>query len=63
VERTVARSGLAPEEVRRIMAAQWPRWRRLQAADAVLWNGGDAAALEAQCERLHARLCAGAAFP
>jgi dephospho-CoA kinase len=59
VERTAARSGLAPEEVRRIMATQWPRWRRLQAASDVLWNGGGSAALEAQCERLHARLCAG----
>jgi dephospho-CoA kinase len=58
VERTVARSGLAAEEVRAIMATQWPRWRRLQAADEVLWNGGDRAALEAQCERLHSRLCA-----
>jgi dephospho-CoA kinase len=58
VERTVARSGLDAAQVRAIMAAQWPRWRRLQAADEVLWNGGDRAALEAQCERLHARLCA-----
>lgn len=58
VRRTVARSGLAPEEVRAIMAAQWPRWRRLQAADEVLWNGGDPGQLLAQCERLHARLCA-----
>ena len=63
VERTAARSALAPEEVRRIMATQWPRWRRLQAADEVLWNGGDTAALQAQCERLHQRLCAGAAPP
>jgi hypothetical protein len=23
-----------------IMAAQWPRWRRLQMADDVIWNGG-----------------------
>jgi dephospho-CoA kinase len=58
VERTVARSGLAAGEVRAIMATQWPRWRRLQAADEVLWNGGDRAPLEAQCERLHSRLCA-----
>lgn len=63
VERAVARSGLATEEARRIMAAQWPRWRRLQAADEVLWNGGDRAALEAQCGRLHARLCAGTQSP
>lgn len=50
--RTVARSALAPEMVRSIMAAQWPRWRRLQMADDVVWNGGEAAALDAQCERL-----------
>ena len=52
--RVAARSGLAPEEVRRMMASQWPRWRRLQMADDVVWNGGDMAALEAQCERIHA---------
>jgi dephospho-CoA kinase len=61
VKRTAARSSLAPEEIRRIMATQWPRWRRLQAADDVLWNGGGPAELQAQCERLHARLCAAAA--
>jgi dephospho-CoA kinase len=61
VSRAAGRSGLAPAEVRAIMAAQWPRWRRLQAADDVLWNGGDRESLRAQCERLHARLCAAAA--
>jgi dephospho-CoA kinase len=55
VSRVMARSALAEAEVRAIMAAQWPRWRRLQAADDVIWNGGDAAALGAQCERAHAR--------
>jgi len=63
VARTVARSGLLADEVRRIMVTQWPRWRRLQAADDVLWNGGEAAALAAQCERLHARLCHGTGAP
>lgn len=58
VARTVQRSGLGPAEVRAIMAAQWPRWRRLQAADDVLWNGGTPAGLEAQCASLHARLAA-----
>ena len=58
VERTGARSGLAPAEVRAIMATQWPRWRRLQAADDVLWNGGTPEDLRAQCERLHGRLAA-----
>jgi dephospho-CoA kinase len=53
VERTAARSGLAPAEVRAIMAAQWPRWRRLQMADDVVWNGAGPAALEPQCGRLH----------
>jgi dephospho-CoA kinase len=53
-ERTAARSGLEAGEVRRIMAAQWPRWRRLQMADDVVWNGADLAWLEAQCGRLHA---------
>lgn len=58
VERTAARSGLAPGEVRAIMAAQWPRWRRLQMADDVVWNGGEPAELEPQCERLHRRYAA-----
>jgi dephospho-CoA kinase len=61
VERAAARSGLAPAEVQSIMAAQWPRWRRLQMADEVLWNGGSPAQLEAQVVRLDARLRAAAA--
>ena len=52
VRRVAARSALAADEVRAIMLAQWPRWRRLQMADDVVWNGGEAAALDAQCERL-----------
>jgi dephospho-CoA kinase len=55
VERVARRSGLAPAEVRAVMAAQWPRWRRLQVADDVAWNGGEERALEAQCESFHAR--------
>jgi dephospho-CoA kinase len=55
VSRTVARSGLAQDAVRAIMRTQWPRWRRLQAADDVVWNGGDERALLPECERLHAR--------
>jgi dephospho-CoA kinase len=58
VERVRRRSGLEEGDVRAVMAAQWPRWRRLQAADDVVWNGGDEAGLEAQCERLHARYVA-----
>ena len=58
VERAARRSGLAPADVRAVMAAQWPRWRRLQCADDVAWNGGDEAGLERQCEGLHARYLA-----
>ncbi len=56
VVRTAARSGLSEAEVRAIMATQWPRWRRLQAADEVLWNGGSLEALRAQCDALDRRL-------
>jgi len=55
LERAARRSGLDPGEVRRIMRAQWPRWRRLQVADDVVWNGGGLDALEAQCAALDAR--------
>jgi dephospho-CoA kinase len=54
VGRTMRRSALDEDEVRRIMAAQWPRWRRLQVADDVIWNGGGEGELRAQCERVHA---------
>ena len=40
VERVVARSGLAPEQVRAIIAAQATRAQRLAAADAVVFNQG-----------------------
>jgi dephospho-CoA kinase len=40
VTRVVARSGLAPEEVRAIIAAQAPRALRLAAADLVICNDG-----------------------
>lgn len=59
VARASARSGLSPGAVRQVMSAQWPRWRRLQAADLVVWNGGDQQGLAAQCRRLHARLLQG----
>lgn len=54
VERTMRRSGLTEAQVRAIMAAQWPRWRRLQLADDVVWNGAGPADLVPQCERIHA---------
>jgi len=60
--RTMARSSLAAAEVRAIMAAQWPRWRRLQMADDVIWNGAGPAALDLQCTRLHAQYARGAHF-
>src|SRR3954468_1915076 len=40
VQRVVARSGLAPDEVRAIIAAQAPRALRLAAADLVICNQG-----------------------
>jgi dephospho-CoA kinase len=55
LERAARRSGLDPEEVRRIMRAQWPRWRRLQVADDVVWNGGGLEELDRQCAALDAR--------
>ena len=57
VERAMLRSALAEGAVRAIMAAQWPRWRRLQMADDVIWNGGDEAGLAPQCELLHGIYC------
>jgi dephospho-CoA kinase len=57
VERVMARSSLPEGAVRAIMATQWPRWRRLQMADDVAWNGGAPGFLDAQCERLHGFYC------
>ncbi len=53
VARVMARSGLAPDEVRRIMATQAPRAERLAAADDIIENDGDMTALRAQVEALH----------
>ncbi len=58
VKRTARRPGLSEDAVRRIMGAQWPRWRRLQVADDVVWNGGERRELQPQCERLHRAYCA-----
>lgn len=57
VERTIARSGLTRDAVLAIMKTQWPRWRRLQMADDVIWNGAGLAAIAPECARLHARYC------
>jgi dephospho-CoA kinase len=55
IARVMARSGLAREEVLRIMAAQSSRVARLAAADDVIDNGGDLAGLRRQVENLHGR--------
>ena len=57
VSRTMERSSLGREAVLAIMGAQWPRWRRLQSADDVVWNGGEVRQLDAQCELLHRFYC------
>lgn len=50
VSRVVARSGLTPDEARAIMAAQASRAHRLAAADDVIFNNADRAALDAQVQ-------------
>ena len=55
------RSGLAEEEVKRIIAAQIQRERRLAAADDVIDNSGSIAALQQQVRRLHDKYLALAA--
>jgi dephospho-CoA kinase len=54
IERVVQRSGISPEQVRAIMATQVTRAVRLAAADDVLVNEQDQAALAPQVDRLHA---------
>ena len=58
VERVRQRSGLAEEEVRRIIAAQAPSAERLAAADDVIDNNGPFAALSPQVGALHERYVA-----
>ncbi len=53
VARTMQRSGLTELEVRAIMAAQWPRARRLAQADDVILNDGTLEALQAQVREKH----------
>lgn len=55
VARVMARSGLSPDEVQTIMAAQASRAERLAVADDVVSNGADRAALEPQVIALHQR--------
>jgi dephospho-CoA kinase len=49
------RSGLAEEEIQRIIGAQIPRQARLAAADDVIDNSGSLAALHKQVRALHER--------
>jgi len=58
IARVMRRNGLAREEVERILAAQASRAERLAAADDVIDNDGDLAALAPQAERLHANYLA-----
>ena len=53
IARVISRNGLARAEVKRILAAQATRAERLAAADDVIDNDGDIAALPGQIERLH----------
>ena len=55
IERVKARSGLAAEQVRAIMANQVSREARLAAADDVIDNSRDLAHLRRQAAALHAR--------
>jgi dephospho-CoA kinase len=48
------RNGLSEEQVRAIMATQATRAQRLAAADDVIENNRDPAALEPEIDRLHA---------
>lgn len=53
IRRVMARSKLDEQQVRAIMAAQATRKQRLSAADDVIDNDGEPAALEPQVDRLH----------
>ncbi len=54
IERVMRRNGLSEEQVRAIMATQATRAQRLAAADDVIENNRDPAALEPEIDRLHA---------
>jgi dephospho-CoA kinase len=53
--RVAARSGLGIDEVSRIISSQAPRALRLQLADDVICNNGNADALWVQVEPFHLR--------
>ena len=54
--RVARRDGLAPAEVRRRLAAQWPLARKRALADAAIENDSTPAALRAQVRAWHAGL-------
>lgn len=54
IQRVMQRNAMSEAQVRAIMATQAPRAARLAAADDVIVNDGDPAALTVQVERLHA---------
>ena len=58
IERTVERSGLPADEVRRIMRAQMPRSERLKHADDVLRNDDNIESLQAAVTALHQKYLA-----
>ena len=60
IDRVMQRNGLARSEVERMLAAQASRADRLAAADDVIDNNGDRAALLPQIERLHRQYLANA---
>jgi dephospho-CoA kinase len=61
VARVRQRSGLAEEEIRRIIASQIQRESRLAAADDVIDNSGSIAAMQQQVLKLHEKYLALAA--
>ena len=63
VVRVMARSGLSRDQVLAIMSSQASREQRLLAADDVIRNDGDLAALQAQIDPLHALYLRLAASP
>ncbi|AXK38395.1 dephospho-CoA kinase [Crenobacter cavernae] len=63
VARVVARSGLTPDAVRAIMAAQLPRDERRRRADAVIVNNDDLAGLALQVDAKHRYYLAKLATP
>jgi dephospho-CoA kinase len=57
ISRVRQRSGLPEGQVRRIMATQIQREKRLAAADDVIDNSGTIAALQQRVRELHEKYC------